>query len=650
MPFPFEAELGVMGDLDGSTPRHLKLGFEACFYALPDGPMTALQPLRSFSSSYAGAGSAGALLSSSKPSSTATSLSPAVSASAAATQAPYVGTVDLEGHYRLALEATIASQGASIPPKLPGYAVPRRGHIQLLIKNPHLNIPVKLFLVPYDLRDMPAGTKTFIRQKTVLDCLDQDSKRSKRHSMSGSTILADNSTQCKETLRYAIHLQFAALPSTRGKRKARKSAYSVAPLHRATSPQWSQTSLIDSSFDACAYKMSASLRDQVGSTSCDDTSFAFSAVDEGDEAPQIFLHKSIRVVFSPRAPDKEEVVRTYSETPAGLTLSSCDDHVAAAKERQKKYVSYGGPSEEWDNRKRQARQLRNEWRQRQATHVAVSNASHQGPELVPSTPFKALPVSARDIPTTCAINIPPREAFAPNSDPNGERWVEEGESGATAPIPARDVPIEDLQYRWRGFAARESDNAEGTMRIASSFTPLVLGFWQARRPRSRVLTPDLPRAVNEEERTQPTNMGGRRPKASSMSLRLSRLSAGLDNGVKPSSSSSRPSSPFTPALVVSTALLPIMTNETASGVTSPPLLLSSSPMEHPSGHVTATSPQALIAKGSFSFFHKRRPTSPSLALVRDRSHSLGWRDEESRTASSGDRLKRVQASLPLSPL
>ncbi|KAI9490066.1 hypothetical protein BDB00DRAFT_839456 [Zychaea mexicana] len=56
---------------------------------------------------------------------------------------PYVGTVDL----------------------LPPYRLPPKGQLQVVIKNPN-KTAVKLFLIPYDVSDMPKNTKTFLRQKS----------------------------------------------------------------------------------------------------------------------------------------------------------------------------------------------------------------------------------------------------------------------------------------------------------------------------------------------------------------------------------------------------------------------------------------------------------------------------------------------------
>jgi hypothetical protein len=75
--------------------------------------------------------------------------------------------------------------------KFPGYRIPFKGQIQVIIKNPS-KTAVKVFLIPYDFHDMPPGTKTFIRQKSYLK----------------NTINSRNPLDQKCSLRYAIHLQF----------------------------------------------------------------------------------------------------------------------------------------------------------------------------------------------------------------------------------------------------------------------------------------------------------------------------------------------------------------------------------------------------------------------------------------------------------
>lgn len=48
-----------------------------------------------------------------------------------------------------------------------GYRIPKRGTIQVTLFNPHGTL-VKLFLLFYDLNDMPPSSQTFLRQKTLI--------------------------------------------------------------------------------------------------------------------------------------------------------------------------------------------------------------------------------------------------------------------------------------------------------------------------------------------------------------------------------------------------------------------------------------------------------------------------------------------------
>ncbi|RKP12151.1 hypothetical protein BJ684DRAFT_5951, partial [Piptocephalis cylindrospora] len=61
---------------------------------------------------------------------------------------PYVGTLDL------ALDPS---------PRDLGYRIPGQGRLQIIIKNSQ-KTAVRLFLIPYNLQDMPIGYKTFLRQ------------------------------------------------------------------------------------------------------------------------------------------------------------------------------------------------------------------------------------------------------------------------------------------------------------------------------------------------------------------------------------------------------------------------------------------------------------------------------------------------------
>jgi hypothetical protein len=83
------------------------------------------------------------------------------------------------------------------------YRVPQEGQLQIIIKNPN-KTAVKLYLVPYNLEGMEAGTKTFVRQRSfsagpVLETPLSD----KSHPTPMSDPLKD-----KHVLRYLIHLKF----------------------------------------------------------------------------------------------------------------------------------------------------------------------------------------------------------------------------------------------------------------------------------------------------------------------------------------------------------------------------------------------------------------------------------------------------------
>lgn len=97
---------------------------------------------------------------------------------------------------------------ASSPSQLPfggSYRIPQQGQLQIVIKNPN-KTAVKLFLVPYDLTGMKAGTKTFIRQRCYsTEPLDEDfSLRPEK-----KTVFA-NQVDKKPTLRYLIHLNICS--------------------------------------------------------------------------------------------------------------------------------------------------------------------------------------------------------------------------------------------------------------------------------------------------------------------------------------------------------------------------------------------------------------------------------------------------------
>ncbi|GAA5823559.1 hypothetical protein JCM11251_000680 [Rhodosporidiobolus azoricus] len=154
LPLPFVASIGVLGSPDSPArlrcPQHLHVPFSAIFYS-PPGEVSAASP--------------------------------------------YVGTVDLDAHYHSLLEPRLpAEEKDGKLPRFPGYQVPPRGQVQLVLKNSN-RTAFKPFLIPYDLTGLDRdgrGGRTFLRQKSyAVDELDERGK-----------------------LRFAVHLQFCSPPSS----------------------------------------------------------------------------------------------------------------------------------------------------------------------------------------------------------------------------------------------------------------------------------------------------------------------------------------------------------------------------------------------------------------------------------------------------
>ncbi|KAK9239660.1 hypothetical protein V1525DRAFT_397246 [Lipomyces kononenkoae] len=153
----FLARIGVLGTGENcppklTCPRHISFEFEAVYYDWQ------------LSHGYGGRGT------------------------------PYVGILDIEEYYAARASKEHSNDGAhhgngkkrhkrnSKSSDLLGYRIPQQGQMQIVISNPH-RTAIKLFLVPYDLRDMPVGSRTFLRQKTVVMEEGSSSKGSLRQAV-----------------------------------------------------------------------------------------------------------------------------------------------------------------------------------------------------------------------------------------------------------------------------------------------------------------------------------------------------------------------------------------------------------------------------------------------------------------------------------
>lgn len=314
---------------------------------------------------------------------------------------PYVGTLDLSEHYLSILEqrqdlytdldpnrnftasslhapSHLPDQDSSSPssstlPRFPGYRIPPKGQIQVVIKNAN-QTAVKLFLVPYDLSDMPPGSKTFIRQKsydTAASATSSSSSPSSSATGLAPPAQSDSSPagRTKETLRYAIHLQFCAVPAKpreRGRKKGNVSG--SASRSRKLSELRHQITEAPTSHLQHYGEQSLSPRrrynvDGHNASPSRPASPHASHRRSGQRARRntatashIYLYKSIRVAFTSRALDLSEKLKTVYEGPSGLQAPPSSKEIAASSADgpvdKDEYSSFTGAGEEWEDARR----------------------------------------------------------------------------------------------------------------------------------------------------------------------------------------------------------------------------------------------------------------------------------------------------------
>ncbi|EDS44917.1 conserved hypothetical protein [Culex quinquefasciatus] len=87
-----------------------------------------------------------------------------------------------------------------------GYSIPRQGTVQVTLLNP-LGTVVRMFVVPYDFRDMPAMSTTFIRQR-ILAYDDSSAANGSASTAQPRNVEQLSNAEQMKLLRYAIHLRF----------------------------------------------------------------------------------------------------------------------------------------------------------------------------------------------------------------------------------------------------------------------------------------------------------------------------------------------------------------------------------------------------------------------------------------------------------
>lgn len=214
-PLDFTAQIGVLGrgNCKPKCPAHVTVSFPAVFYSWTGGAGRKHTNVDDEPSPYVGhidlqhlptpAESRKARRSRSKSPPDAASPTPIRNDSVRK------GVDSRERTVRAYKKQRRASPG---PPDLQGgYRIPQKGQLQIVIKNPN-KTAVKLFLLPYDLEDMKAGTKTFIRQRCYSTDPVIEGMPSKYTSEPNSST-PGASARSKPTLRYLIHVNICS-PST----------------------------------------------------------------------------------------------------------------------------------------------------------------------------------------------------------------------------------------------------------------------------------------------------------------------------------------------------------------------------------------------------------------------------------------------------
>jgi Chromosome segregation during meiosis len=221
---------------------------------------------------------------------------------------PWVGTIDLDDTPQLKTKMYQAEGGYRVPPK---------GQVQLVIQN-QLGTVTKILLVPYDLKDMPAGSQAPLRRVWYGEAITEPHAESNHVSQEKDVV--------KEVIRYAVHLKFVCPPARVPPQRPRAHSAGHPAAHRGPFSKFAMTSITSANVE---HDTVESDDGEISSHSAGEgasisrgtslTGTRKKVVRSASMDPRkIFLAGEIRLVFASRVPDEEEMVRAENEEgPAG---------------------------------------------------------------------------------------------------------------------------------------------------------------------------------------------------------------------------------------------------------------------------------------------------------------------------------------------
>jgi len=221
---------------------------------------------------------------------------------------PWVGLIDLDDAPQLKTKMYQAEGGYRVPPK---------GQVQLVIKN-QLGTVMKVLLVPYDLKDMPAGTQAPLRRVWYGETTNEPHIEPNHSGHDRDKDEDKDKDMVKEIIRYAVHLKFVYPAALVPPQRPRAHSAGHPATHRGPFSKFAMTSITSANVE----------HDTVES---DDGEISSHSANEGPsilhgtgtrkrvvrsasmDPRKIFLAGEIRLVFASRIPDEEEMVRAENE-------------------------------------------------------------------------------------------------------------------------------------------------------------------------------------------------------------------------------------------------------------------------------------------------------------------------------------------------